>query len=101
MDFKVEIFCCMYRDCEKEYRSRQNLKRHINISHLLKKQSTCSLCQKVFKNSTNLKEHYLIHTDSKPYKCEVCGMSFRHKAKFGTHKKSHKFEDPITPSSSR
>lgn len=99
MDFKVEVFCCMYRDCGKEYHSRQNLKRHINISHLLKKQSKCSLCQKVFKNSTNLKEHYLIHTDSKPYKCEVCGMSFRHKAKFGTHKRLHKFEDPIMLSS--
>ena len=92
MDFKIEMFCCMYRGCDKEYLSRQNLKRHINISHLLKKQSKCNICQKLFKNSTNLKEHNFIHTDSKPYKCEVCHMRFRHKAKLGTHKRLHNFE---------
>ena len=89
MEFKIQIFCCMYKECGKEYLSKQNLKRHINISHLLKRKTQCKICSKTFINSTNLKEHYLIHTKSKPYRCSICNMRFRHKAKLGSHKREH------------
>lgn len=88
-EFKVMLYCCMYEDCGKEYLSKQNLKRHINISHLLKKQSKCPLCGKTFLNSINLKEHYLIHSNSKPYRCSICNLRFRHKSKLGSHKRLH------------
>ena len=83
------LYCCMYANCNKEYRTKQNLKRHISISHLLSKQITCSICSKKFLNSINIKEHYLIHTNSKPYRCLVCNKQFRHKSKFGMHKREH------------
>ena len=89
MEFRHKLFCCMFKDCLKEYQTKQNLKRHINISHLLKKKSECELCGKEFINSINLTEHYLIHTGDKPYKCEICKLSFRHKSKYGSHKRLH------------
>ena len=92
MEFRIDLFCCLYPNCGKEYLSKQNLNRHINISHLLKKQSKCSLCSKTFINSINLKEHYLIHTKSKPYRCNICNLRFRHKAKLGSHRRTHNQE---------
>ena len=89
MEFKQKFFCCMFKDCFKEYNTKQNLKRHINISHLLKKKSECEICGKEFINSINLKEHYWIHSGAKPYSCEICYLSFRHKSKYGLHKRLH------------
>lgn len=88
-EYHLKIYCCMHLDCKKEYKTKQNLKRHVMISHFLAKKATCTFCNKTFLNEINLKEHYLIHTGSKPYKCPTCGKRFRHKSRFGFHKREH------------
>lgn len=89
MEFKVRIFCCGFQDCGKEYMTRQNLARHVNVIHKLQKRSLCEVCGKEFINKTNLKEHFYIHTGEKPYKCGICSQRFRHKSKLGSHTRMH------------
>jgi uncharacterized Zn-finger protein len=79
----------MFNKCGKEYMTRENLKRHINISHLHKRVIICPICNKKLLNSANMKEHRLIHSNAKPYQCPVCQKAFRHKSKLGCHKKTH------------
>lgn len=83
------VYCCNFQDCNLEYSSKYNLKRHVNVSHLLNKIAVCDTCQKVFINKQNLKEHYFIHSELKPYVCELCLKNFRHKTAYIKHKKVH------------
>lgn len=89
MDFTLIKYCCIFKDCGKEYLSKPNLKRHIDIIHLKRRTVECPICHKNLMNSVNMKEHNLIHSNIKPYKCQICGVAFRHKSKLGSHKKFH------------
>ena len=89
MDQKFTFYCCMFNECGKEYLTKENLKRHINISHLHKREKVCTICNKRLLNFANMKEHYLIHSNSKPHQCPICKKLFRHKSKLASHKKSH------------
>lgn len=69
------------------------------IDHL-----TCTICLKKFKKTYNLKQHYLLHTNEKPFKCEICDKSFAQKANLTKHKLIHvaknrnkvSFEEKVT-----
>ena len=89
MEHKFIFFCCMFSSCGKEYLTKENLKRHINISHFHKREQVCTICNKRLLNSANMKEHNLIHTNLKPHQCPICQKQFRHKSKLGSHIKSH------------
>ena len=88
-EYRVQIFCCMYKDCNKEYQTKYNLLRHLNINHLKKKQGNCSICNKEFIDMDNLKEHMNIHSDVKPYVCRICLKSFRNKCMLTRHVRDH------------
>ena len=90
-EFKLKIFCCMYKGCSKEYQTKYNLLRHINVNHLKKKTGKCNICQKEFIDYENLKEHQNIHSDIKPYVCQLCGKGFRNKCMLTRHKRDHQF----------
>ena len=36
----------------------------------------CDVCNKIFKNSTNMQRHKLIHTQNKKYSCHICNKKF-------------------------
>ena len=69
------------------------------IDHL-----TCTICLKKFKKTYNLKQHYLLHTNEKPFKCEICDKAFAQKANLTKHKLIHvaknrnkvNFEEKVT-----
>ncbi|XP_073812558.1 uncharacterized protein isoform X3 [Musca autumnalis] len=48
----------------------------------------CTLCEKAYKTSMNLKEHMTSHTGIKIFKCEYCESSFRHYSALFNHRKS-------------
>ena len=85
---KFTIFCCMYKDCSKEYTSKFNLKRHVQLFHLRSKQVQCEVCHKKFRIPQNLIEHSYIHEGIKPYKCRKCGKTIRHKTTYLKHLKT-------------
>lgn len=46
---------------------------------------TCTICLKKFKKTYNLNQHFLIHTNDKPFKCEICGKAFVQKSNLTKH----------------
>ena len=50
---------------------------------------TCPHCFKRFKKTYNLKQHLLIHSNQRSFKCDLCGKDFVQKSNFKKHLKVH------------
>lgn len=53
-------------------------------------------CSRFFSRAYNLRSHYLIHSGSKPYICEYCGLSFARNHDMRRHLRVHSGEKPFT-----
>lgn len=49
----------------------------------------CAICMKLFVTAVDLRQHTLLHTDEKPYKCLTCGENLRYRAQVRAHKKAN------------
>ena len=84
-------FICYYETCNKSYKTKFNLRRHINSFHLKLKNFKCEECSKCFVSKQNLKEHYYIHTGEKLFQCPEakCGKRFRQASQLAVHRRIH------------
>ncbi|KAK9872232.1 hypothetical protein WA026_017036 [Henosepilachna vigintioctopunctata] len=57
----------------------------------------CSICLKIFPNSTKKNRHMKIHSKSDmPYKCSVCNKEFMHGGNYKIHMRMHNNEKPFS-----
>ncbi|XP_053949442.1 zinc finger protein 429-like [Anastrepha ludens] len=82
--------------CERVYKNSRSLRVHLQ-SHKGLKEFICKYenCGKAFVTSTRLKVHQKIHTDERNYICEVCGYRTRQKDALVVHKRTHTGERPF------
>lgn len=89
METTVVQYCCAAPYCEKIYYSRFTLKRHVEVTHMKKRQATCTECGRTFATRQNLREHMHLHSVLKAFRCETCGKRFRQGSQLSLHKRKH------------
>lgn len=74
-------------ECEKVCRTKKLLKYHL-MSHSNLRPYSCDLCSKSFKHRYEVNVHKRTH--SKPtFQCEICSKMFIHKSHLNVHRKKH------------
>merc|ERR1712029_936939 len=83
--------------CNKVFKQSSDLKRH-EKTHTGEKSFACSQCDKVFKQSSHLKQHERMHTGEKPFACSKCGKTFNQISNLKRHERIHTGEKPFSVS---
>ncbi|XP_050093600.1 zinc finger protein 90-like [Anopheles aquasalis] len=69
----IPIVECMF--CNKLYRGRNTLKKHLKI-HFQLKNYNCTFCDRAFTDRSSLRLHEVRHTRIKAFKCDQCDRSY-------------------------
>lgn len=88
-EFK-KYFKCEHRNCNKLYKSKENLILHYRNKHLSQKPYKCNYCEAAFSHRNGKTYHERkVHTMDFPHKCEIpgCEMKFASKSALSYHKK--------------
>lgn len=85
--------------CEKTYKLREHLHRHMKTDHSGSSPSDqrkfqCDFCEYRAKTEGLLESHLMIHTGVKPFTCDICNLSFRQRSTLQQHRYTHTGERP-------
>ena len=64
------------------------LRKHIRV-HTNERPYKCQICDYASKDSSQLKVHLRTHTGQRPFQCNVCGKAFKTSSDTRVHEKSH------------
>ncbi|XP_034838112.1 zinc finger protein 260-like isoform X11 [Maniola hyperantus] len=74
--------------CNAKFFSKRGLVDHMT-RHTGAENCSCDVCGKSFSRMRTLKEHMRLHEDDKRYQCEVCKKAFMQKSSLKSHVKLH------------
>ena len=79
--------------CDYRAHTKDVLEKHMRV-HSHERPFACSFdgCDQSFATSTNLRQHELVHMDSHPCKCRVCGLHFRRAHHLSCHMEAYHSE---------
>jgi len=82
--------------CSKEFRNKVSLRTHMKLVHKLGRQYTCAYCGKILYSSQYLMKHETTHTGErfKAAKCRYCGKTVEY-CKLKNHELIHTGEKPF------
>nr|XP_034838748.1 zinc finger protein OZF-like [Maniola hyperantus] len=76
--------------CSFTCKTKKYLHRHANRVHVKhEKSNECEICGKKFFFKSLLVKHMYIHSDVRPYKCEVCDRGFNSRYSLSSHSHTH------------
>ena len=85
--------------CQARFNQTTHLRSHKKNCHdifwifLQVSEKICPYCGKQFQSPFATRRHILIHTNEKPYKCEICGTGFVQKVHLKSHlERKHKLK---------
>ncbi|KAM9336579.1 uncharacterized protein ABDE67_019608 [Symphorus nematophorus] len=83
---------CTVPECDKDFRSTSEVKRHVLLHHNTARPYKCNVCGKGFIKMCYLNIHAKIHSGEKPFVCHICGKAFPKLYSMQRHKKlTHMF----------
>ena len=59
-------------ECGITLKNKSTLQNHIKVVHVASRPFPCPECDSSFKSRHHLKSHSAIHSDGKPFSCDVC-----------------------------
>lgn len=80
-------FQCTEPECNKNFRSTSEVKRHVLVHHTTERPFKCDVCGKGFIKMCYLNTHAKVHSGEKPFVCHFCGKSFPKRYSMQRHKK--------------
>uniref|UniRef100_A0A182YFS6 Uncharacterized protein n=1 Tax=Anopheles stephensi TaxID=30069 RepID=A0A182YFS6_ANOST len=75
--------------CNKPFNKALDLKAHILLQHEGVKSLICDQCGKQFSSKGSLKDHYVVHTEDRPFQCTYCSKQFKNAARLKIHEDTH------------
>lgn len=88
VEIKEEILCSdIEEEEEEEKQPRDNDDTHNRIPNESERKYVCGICGRTFIEERCLKGHYLVHSDEKPFKCDLCTNSYKRPYALKVHQK--------------
>lgn len=76
------------RECSRAFMSSDSFRRHLKI-HIGFKEFQCNACDKKFTERYDLQKHQITHSDNKNFTCDICNRLFKRKYDLTLHMKGH------------
>ncbi|OWF43296.1 Zinc finger and BTB domain-containing protein 7A [Mizuhopecten yessoensis] len=73
-------------DCGKIFETMSGKNRHVLRCHSNATCKICQICNKRCENQSSLRVHLARHSDERPYKCSVCGQTYKHQHQLNRHR---------------